>query len=165
MGHWVLKYWECLLGTEVQEVNCSICLVLEVKDDLNKHTDWWVQGRGAQIIVPTSPSSVAWSRLYRDILQELYLNRLAQKHKDWCYRQEFVWKHKFDPKCYSDPKSSQLLRFTGFPVAKVQKLTYLESVEYSDNFYSPWDEVDLMLNGLTSDMVTHVHEETRLHWC
>ena len=27
------------------------------------------------------------------------------------------------------------------------------------------DEVDLMVNGLTSDMVTHVHEDTRLHWC
>ncbi len=46
------------MSTEVQEVNCSVCLVLEVKDGLNNGADGRVQGRGAQIIVPTSPSSV-----------------------------------------------------------------------------------------------------------
>ena len=46
------------MGTEVREVNCSVCLVLEVKDGLNDGADGRVQGRGAQITVPTSPSSV-----------------------------------------------------------------------------------------------------------
>jgi hypothetical protein len=45
----VLKYWEEVLGAEVQEVNCSICLVLEVKDVLNNDTDGRVQGRVTQM--------------------------------------------------------------------------------------------------------------------
>ena len=46
MGHWVLKYWEYLLGTEVQEVNCSLCLVLEVKEWPNRP---WVQNLGVPL--------------------------------------------------------------------------------------------------------------------
>jgi hypothetical protein len=44
------------LGTEVQEVSCSVCLVLEVKDGLNNGTDGRVQGRDTQMTVPTSHS-------------------------------------------------------------------------------------------------------------
>jgi hypothetical protein len=58
MGHWVLKYWEYLLGTEVQEVNCSVCFGFRSKRWPNNGADRRVQGRGAQITVPTSPSSV-----------------------------------------------------------------------------------------------------------
>ena len=48
-SYWVPKY---------KEVNCSVCLVVEVKDGLNNGADGRVQGRGAQMTVPTSPSSV-----------------------------------------------------------------------------------------------------------
>ena len=46
------------METEVQEVNCSVCLDLEVKDGLNNGADGRVQGRGTQMTVTTSPSSV-----------------------------------------------------------------------------------------------------------
>jgi hypothetical protein len=52
----VKEYVNCV--TEVQEVSCSVCLVLEVKGGLNNGADGRVQGRGAQMTVPTSPSSV-----------------------------------------------------------------------------------------------------------
>ena len=55
MGHLVLKYWEYQLGTEVQEVSCSLCLVLEVKNGrIMEPTARPKTGQGA----PTSPSSV-----------------------------------------------------------------------------------------------------------
>jgi hypothetical protein len=77
------------LSTEVQEVKCSVWLVLEVKDDLNNGADGRVQGRDAQITVPTSPSSVItekkFDKLDHHLREETFaikymLSRIPRKH-------------------------------------------------------------------------------------
>ena len=45
-------------GLDWQSRHSESCLVLEVKDRLNNGVDGWVQGRGSQMTVPTSLSSV-----------------------------------------------------------------------------------------------------------
>ncbi len=70
------------MGTEVQEVNYSVCLVLEVKDGLNNGTDIRVQGRDTQITVLTSPSSVitAAQRYTSDFPSQLVMIPECRSH-------------------------------------------------------------------------------------